>query len=362
MYRRLNWKGKNMKRIIWAVGLLIAGGLPGAPAGLSCCGVVPSRFAAPVPAGMVWIPAGEFTMGGTGAFVRPDELPRHRVKLDGFWISRTPVTNDEFARFVEATGYVTTAETAPTLEEIAAQLPPGTPPPPAEALVAASLVFRPTDRPVPLTNPFVWWEWTAGADWRHPTGPESSIEGKGDHPVVHVSWFDAQAYCKWAGGRLPTEAEWECAARGGLEQKENVWGDEPISSARCNIWQGTFPATNTVEDGFSSTSPVRQFEPNGCGLYDMAGNVWEWVGDWYRPDTYAGDALNAVTVNPAGPEAAYDPAEPYVSKRVTRGGSFLCNDSYCSGYRPSARMKTSPDTSLIHTGFRCVIPVPALAD
>jgi formylglycine-generating enzyme required for sulfatase activity len=322
----------------------------------SCCGTLPSRFGTQAETGMVWIPAGEFMMGGIGPYAKPDEFPLHRVKLGGFWISRTPVTNDEFARFVEATGYVTTAEVPPKLEDIMAQMPPGSQPPPAEMLVAASLTFKPTDHPVPLNNPLVWWEWKKGADWRHPNGPGSSIEGKGDHPVVHVSWFDAQAYCKWAGGRLPTEAEWEYAARGGLEEKVNVWGDEPVNSKLCNIWQGTFPSSNTEEDGFYTTSPVRQFPPNGYGLYDMAGNVWEWTGDWYRPDTYRKDSTEDVTVNPVGPSNSYDPMEPYTPKRVTRGGSFLCNDSYCSGYRPSARMKTSPDTSLIHTGFRCVIP------
>jgi formylglycine-generating enzyme len=322
-----------------------------------CCGVLPSRFSAPVQPEMVRIPGGEFIMGGHGRFVRPDELPLHRVRLDDFWISRTPVTNDEFARFVKETGYVTTAERAPTAEELLKNAPPGTPPPPEEFLVAASLVFRPSEHPVPLNNPLLWWEWKAGADWHHPEGPDSSIEGRGDHPAVHVSWFDAQAYCKWAGGRLPTEAEWEYAARGGLNRQENVWGGEPVSAERCNIWQGTFPASNSEADGFYSTSPVRQFEPNGYGLYDMAGNVWEWVGDWYRPDTYARNATNSVTVNPTGPDSGFDPMEPYTSKRVTRGGSFLCNDDYCSGYRPSARMKTSPDTSLLHTGFRCVVPV-----
>lgn len=347
-----------MRRIIKVCGLLIIGLLTGAQAEQkSCCATLPARFAAPAPEGMVWLSGGEFIMGGVGAYVRPDELPLHRVRLDGFWISRTPVTNDEFSRFVEATAYITTAEIAPKLEEVMAQLPPGSPLPPADALVASSLVFKSTEYPVSLNNPYVWWEWKKGADWRHPEGPDSSTDGRGGHPVVHVSWFDAQAYCNWAGGRLPTEAEWEYAARGGLEQKENVWGDDPLRPEKCNTWQGTFPSTNSEEDGFSSSSPVRQFQPNGYGLYDMAGNVWEWVGDWYRPDTYRIDAGNKVTDNPLGPQAGYDPAEPYVLKRVTRGGSFLCNDSYCSGYRPSARMKTSPDTSLIHTGFRVVKPV-----
>jgi formylglycine-generating enzyme required for sulfatase activity len=325
---------------------------------MSCCGKLPSRFAAAVqpaaPEGMLRIPAGEFVMGSRDYYARPDEQPLHKVKLDEFWISRTPITNDQFAEFVKATGYITTAERAPTVEEVLSQCPPGTPPPPAEFLVASSLVFKPSKVPVPLNNPLIWWEWKAGSDWRHPSGPDSSIEGKGDHPVVHVSWYDAQAYCKWAGMRLPTEAEWEYAARGGLDQQPYVWGSDPVDSKKCNIWQGRFPVTNTAEDGFADTSPVGSFPPNGYGLSDAAGNVWEWVNDWYRPDTYAMDATNAVTVNPQGPSSGYDPDEPYTQKRVTRGGSFLCNDQYCCGYRPSARMKTSPDTGTCHGGFRCV--------
>jgi len=324
---------------------------------MSCCGILPSRFSTVGPDGMVRVPEGEFTMGGVGSFARADEFPQHRVRLDGFWISRTPITNDQFEKFVNTTGYVTTAERVPTVEEILSQCAPGTPPPPAEMLVAASLVFKPADQPVSLNNALVWWEWKTGADWRHPNGPDSSIDGKGNHPVVQVSWFDAQAYCAWAGGRLPTEAEWEYAARGELDQKNNVWGDDPVDATKCNIWQGRFPVINTMEDGFEATSPVGSFPPNGYGLVDMAGNVWEWVNDFYRPDTYATDATNAVAVNPQGPSSSYDPDEPYTKKRVTRGGSFLCNDQYCSGYRPSARMKTSPDTSLVHTGFRCVKPV-----
>jgi len=360
MFRQKQRMGEVMNR--WVVGMLtLVIGLTALAQtnGSSCCGTLPSRFGAKAPEGLVWIPGGEFTMGGVGKYAKPDEFPQHRVKLDGFWISATPVTNDEFARFVEATGYVTTAEIPPKLEDIMAQLPPGSPPINEELLVAASLVFKPSDHPVPLNNHFVWWEWKEGASWRHPKGLDSSIDELGDHPVVHVSWDDAQAYCKWAGGRLPTEAEWESAARGGLEEQPYVWGTETVDEGakKLNIWQGTFPSTNTEEDGFYYTSPVRQFEPNGYGIYDMAGNVWEWVGDFYRPDTYRKDAANDVTVNPTGPTNSYDPREPTVPKRVTRGGSFLCNDSYCSGYRPSARMKTSADTGLIHTGFRVVKPV-----
>lgn len=347
-----------MKYIIPLILLLTA--TAGFSQEMSCCGTLPSRFAqtASTAEDRVWIPGGEFVMGGIGPFARPDEFPRHRVRLSGFWISRTPITNDQFARFVEATGYVTTAERAPTAEEVLSQSPPGTPAPPPEMLIAASLVFKPSKHPVPLSNPLAWWEWKAGANWRHPEGPDSSIEGRGNHPVVHVSWFDAQAYCQWAGGRLPTEAEWEYAARGGLDQKPNGWGDAPVDPQKCNTWQGRFPVANTAEDGFVSTSPVRSFPPNGYGLFDMAGNVWEWVNDWYRPDTYALNATNDVTVDPQGPASGYDPQDPYAPKRVTRGGSFLCSDQYCSGYRPAARMKTSPDTGLIHTGFRCVQNAP----
>lgn len=343
--------------LLWCLGLTVSA----AAEQSSCCGTLPSRFGSAVPAlkGRVLVPGGEFMMGGVGPFAKPDEFPVHRVRLDGFYISRTPITNEQFEEFVDATGYVTTAERAPTMEEVLDQLPPGTPPPPAEMLVAASLVFKPADRPVPLNNPLVWWEWRPGANWRHPEGPGSSIENRGDHPVVHVSYFDAQAYCEWAGGRLPTEAEWEYAARGGLKGRPFVWGDEPLNEGeqKLNIWQGRFPVTNTEKDGFYATSPVGAFSPNGYGLYDMSGNVWEWVADWYRPDTYAHDAEKDTVVNPTGPASSYDPMEPYTAKRVTRGGSFLCNDDYCSGYRPSARMKTSPDTGLIHTGFRCVWPV-----
>lgn len=294
-------------------------------------------------------------MGSTGPFSRPDEGPVHGVTLDGFWISRTPVTNAQFRRFVEATGYVTTAENPPRMEDILQQLPPGTLPPPASALVAASMVFKPTDRPVSLRNPLVWWSWVEGADWRHPQGPASSIEALNDHPVVHVSWFDAKAYADWAGMSLPTEAQWEYAARGGHEQRNYIWGEESLDhrSARINTWQGRFPYANTQSDGFMNTSPVGQYAPNDFGLYDMAGNVWEWVQDWYRPDTYARRRADS-PMNPQGPVSSHDPADPHTPKRVTRGGSFLCSDTYCAGYRPSARMKTSPDTSLSHTGFRVI--------
>jgi sulfatase modifying factor 1 len=308
------------------------------------------------PEGMVWVPGGEFVMGAPEGDpeARADEYPAHRVRVDGFWMDETEITNAQFRAFVEATGYVTTAERAPDWEELQKQLPPGTPKPPDHELVAASLVFTGTKRPVGLDDLSQWWSWTPGADWRHPEGPGSSIDGKDDHPVVHVSWDDAAAYAKWAGKRLPTEAEWELASRGGLEGKRYAWGDDPLTAVRANTWQGAFPYANTAEDGYTTTSPVRAFGANGYGLYGTTGNVWEWCSDWYRGDTYAAHS-GRVRVNPAGPEASFDPSDPTAPKRVVRGGSFLCHASYCASYRPSARMRNTPDTAMQHTGFRCVM-------
>jgi sulfatase modifying factor 1 len=310
---------------------------------------------ASVPPGMVWIPGGEFTMGTDADLGWVEEKPAHRARVDGFWMDETDVTNAQFRRFVEATGYVTTAEKAPNVDEIMAQMPPGTPRPPKEKLVPAALVFTPTKGPVPLNDFSQWWTWTPGANWRHPGGPASSIEGKDDHPVVQVSWDDAVAYAKWAGKRLPTEAEWEFAARGGLDNKPYVWGDDPPTNTtiHANIWQGEFPYKNTAADGFVNTSPVRAFKPNGYGLYDMSGNVWQWCSDWYQMNLYREHAGQGVVVNPQGPQKSFDPRQPYSPLRVQKGGSFLCNDSYCSRYRPSARHGCTPDTGMSHIGFRC---------
>jgi formylglycine-generating enzyme required for sulfatase activity len=296
-------------------------------------------------------------MVSDGPDALPSERPGHRVRVGGFWMDETDVTNAQFRAFVEATGYVTTAEKPPSAEEILKQSPPGTPPPPKEKLVPGSLVFRPTQGPVDTRDFSQWWHWTPGASWRHPEGPGSTIDGKDDHPVVHVSWDDAVAYAKWAGKRLPTEAEWEFAARGGLDNKPYAWGDEPFSEEhpQCNIWQGEFPYRNTAKDGYERTAPVKSFAPNGYGLYDVAGNVWEWCADWYQRDLYRTRAGKSVTINPAGPERTIDPARPFMPQRVQKGGSFLCSDSYCSRYRPSARHGCSPDTGMAHVGFRCVM-------
>jgi formylglycine-generating enzyme required for sulfatase activity len=316
-----------------------------------------SAPAVPPPAGMVWIPGGEFTMGTDLEMGWADEKPAHRVRVDGFWIDETDVTNAQFRRFVEATHYVTTAEKPPNPDELLAQMPPGTPRPPKEKLVAGSLVFTPPKGPVSLRDFSQWWTWTPGADWRHPQGPGSSIAGKDDHPVVQVSWDDAVAYAKWAGKRLPTEAEWERAARGGLDNKAYVWGDDAPSDTNihANIWQGEFPHKNTAADGYAATSPVKAFAPNGYGLYDMSGNVWQWCADWYQIDLYRVRAGHGVIVNPRGPEKSFDPRQPYSPLRVQKGGSFLCNDSYCSRYRPSARHGCTPDTGMSHIGFRCAL-------
>lgn len=309
--------------------------------------------------GMKWIPGGEAFMGAVDNEGRSDEYPQHRVQVDGFWMDETEVTNAQFQKFVAATGYMTTAEKAVDWNELKKQLPPGTPKPHDSLLVAASLVFTSPAGPVSLNDASQWWRWVKGANWRQPKGAGSTIKGKENYPVVHVSWEDAQAYCKWAGKRLPTEAEWELAARGGKGETIYPWGDEKVEAARpkANTWQGVFPIENTAWDGHTGVAPVKTFAPNSYGLYDMAGNVWEWCSDWYRSDWYE-QVKNNVQNNPVGPAESFDPMEPTVPKRVVRGGSFLCHDAYCKGYRVTARMKTSPDTGLEHTGFRCVKDAP----
>jgi formylglycine-generating enzyme required for sulfatase activity len=342
-------------RRLWATRLLLLAGLALAGfAGAYALVKVAQKVGSPP--GMVWIQGGEFTMGSDSPDALMPERPAHRVRVDGFWMDETDVTNAQFRAFVEATGYVTTAEKSPTVEEIMLYAPRGRPPPAKEDLVPGSVVFTPPDHPLDdLRDVGQWQKWTPGANWRHPEGPGSSIEGKDDHPVVHVSWFDAEAYTKWAGKRLPTEAEWEFAARGGLEGKKYVWGDEPFSEEhpQCNNFQGHFPDKNTAKDGYLRTSPVKAFPPNGYGLYDMSGNVWQWCSDWYLPEAYTLTAGQKVLVNPTGPEHSFDPRlRP--PERVHRGGSFLCCVGYCFNYRPSARMGCTPDSGMSHIGFRCV--------
>jgi formylglycine-generating enzyme len=320
---------------------------------------IPNKNSPPgkAPEGMVWIPGGEFSMGasvsGKGSAEMPmasnDSGPIHRVRVDGFWMDTTPVTNEQFEKFVKATGYVTIAERTPTQEEF--------PTAPAENLVAGSVVFAPTEQEVPLNNHYQWWSYVKGANWRHPGGPDTDLKGKGNYPVVHIAYPDAEAYAKWAGKRLPTEAEFEFAARGGLSGKVYVWGDEfrPGGKWMANTWQGKFPVKDAGEDGYAGIAPVKSFPPNGYGVYDMAGNVWEWCSDWYRPDYYTILAdKGGVAHNPQGPDSPFDPSEPNEKKRVHRGGSFLCNDQYCSRYIVGTRGKGEVNTGTNHLGFRCV--------
>lgn len=290
--------------------------------------------------GMIWVPAGQFVMGSKDPPARPDEQPLRTVTVDGFWMDIHEVTNAQFREFVEATGYITVAEKKPNWDDLKLQVPPGTPQPPDSILVAGSLVF---DKEFANTQTPIW-KFIAGANWKHPLGPESSINGKENYPVIHVAWEDAVAFAEWAGKRLPTEAEWEYAARGGgtAPEREQM-------ALQANIWQGVFPYQNTEDDGHFYSAPVQSFEPNVLGLYDMSGNVWEWVSDWYHPDYYGEKNNNE---NPQGPTSSYDPFEPTIPKKVVRGGSFLCHESYCAGYRNSARMRSSADTGLLHTGFR----------
>lgn len=305
---------------------------------------------------MVWIPGGEFTMGTNEEDSYPFEKPAHRVKVDGFWMDATEVTNAQFKAFVDATGYVTTAEKKPSWEELKKQLPPGTPKPSEDVLQAGSLTFNPPEFAVSLDDYSQWWSWTTGTNWKHPDGPGSTLEGKERYPVVHVSYDDAVAYATWAGKRLPTEAEWEFASRAGKEQQRYSWGNEfnPSGKFMANTFQGGFPSKNTGDDGFSGASPVKSFPPNEYGLYDIIGNCWEWTADYYNVNYYSELAAKGLAINPKGASVPYDPQEPFAIKRVTRGGSFLCADNYCVNYRPSARQGSAFDSGMTHISFRCV--------
>jgi len=298
------------------------------------------------PPGMVWIPGGTFKMGTTEF---PESQPVHPVAVKGFWMDATEVTNAQFAAFVKATGYVTVAERKPRPEDF-----PGAKP---EVLVPGSVMFSPPSHPVPLNDEYAWWSYLPGANWRHPAGPASSIKGKERWPVIHVAYEDALAYARWAGKRLPTEAEWEFAARGGLTGQVFPWGNTFKNGTRwmANSHQGHFPDHDTGADAFPGIAPVAQFPANGYGLYDVGGNVWEWVSDWYRPDYYSQLAsIGGVARNPQGPSDSFDPAEPGVKKRVHRGGSFLCTDQFCSRYMVGTRGKGELSTGTNHLGFRCV--------
>jgi formylglycine-generating enzyme required for sulfatase activity len=301
---------------------------------------------------MAWIPPGTFLMGSDRHY--PEEAPAHKVKVNGFWIDRHTVTNREFKRFVETTGHVTLAERPAD----PADYPDANP----EMLVPSSVVFKKPPHRVDLGDKYQWWKYVPGADWRHPRGPGSSLQGLWQHPVVHVAFEDAEAYAKWAGKELPTEAEWEFAARGGLEGAEYAWGEEfaPGGKPMANTWQGEFPWQNSVEDGYEWTAPVGSFAPNGYGLYDMAGNVWEWTTDWYQEHGKIQKACCTLD-NPRGParEASFDPSAPElaIARKVMKGGSYLCATNYCRRYRPAARMGQEASSSTCHLGFRCIVRV-----
>jgi sulfatase modifying factor 1 len=301
----------------------------------------------PAPEGMVYIPAGTFWMGCDDERTA-DAQPVHPVSLDAYFIDAACVTNEQFAKFIDATHYVTVSERKPDSKDY-----PGVP---AEKLVAGSAVFVQPAHDVPLDDPYVWWQYMPGANWRHPEGPTSDLKGREQHPVVQVCYEDALAYAKWAGKRLPTEAEYEFAARAGLDRKKYSWGDEltPGGKYVANIWTGNFPSENNAADGYRGSSPVHAFPPNALGLYDMGGNVWSWCSDWYRPDYYSTFDPKTPAKNPAGPKDSADPTEPGVPKKVLRGGSFLCAERYCTRYLVGSRGKGAPDSAAPNIGIRCV--------
>ena len=312
----------------------------------------------PLIEGMVWIEGGVFQMGASenDNMALTHEKPSHTVKVNGFYMDETEVTNKQFSEFIKATGYITTAERPIDWDIIKMQLPPGTQRPHDSILMPGSLLFKKTTESVPNLYDFSqWWKWSIGANWKEPEGKGSNIVGKENYPVVHVSYQDAIAYCNWSGKRLPTEAEWEYAARGGKKNKIYFWGNLSNSLHQyVNSWEGEFPVENIIKDGFEKSAPVKSFPPNNYGLYEISGNVWEWTSDWYNLNYYAQCKKNNITDNPIGANKAYNPNNPYIDEKIIRGGSFLCNASYCASYRVSSRMATDPNTSLEHLGFRTV--------
>jgi sulfatase modifying factor 1 len=297
---------------------------------------------------MVWIAGGTFRMGSDHHY--PEEAAAHSATVESFWIGRYPVTNAEFARFVKETGHVTLAEKAPNAEDY-----PGAAP---EMLQPASVVFVQPKHRVDMKNHFNWWRYVPGANWRHPEGPRSSIEDRADHPVVHIGFEDVEAYAKWAGKEVPTESEWEFAARGGLDGTDYAWGDDlyPNGKFMANTWQGDFPYENHALDGYKRTSPVGTFPANGYGLFDMIGNIWEWTTDWYADSHVAQQSCCSGAAKKSAKEKSYDPTMPHIKipRRVIKGGSFLCAPNYCRRYRPAARMAQPVDTATCHVGMRLI--------
>ncbi|MGB3152458.1 MAG: formylglycine-generating enzyme family protein [Maribacter sp.] len=317
------------------------------------------------PEHMVWIAGGEFMQGAVSQdkMAMAHEKPAIKVAVDGFFMDITEVTNAQFSRFIEETGYVTVAERAIDWEELKKQVPEGTEKPHDSILQPGALTFRKTKSSLPNLYDFSqWWKWTIGANWRHPNGPKSTIKGKDNYPVVQVAYEDAIAYCNWAGRRLPTEAEWELAARAGNYGTTYLWGNDVSElSTKANTWEGEFPVINTKIDGYELRAPVKSYPPNAYGLYDMAGNVWEWTSDWYNTNYYKEMSTTSTGLrNPLGSASPFTPNNPYAKEKIIKGGSFLCSDSYCASYRVSARMGSSMDSSLEHTGFRTVASVSML--
>jgi formylglycine-generating enzyme len=312
-----------------------------------------------VPNGMVWIPGGVFQQGAlsTDSLAMNHEKPAHKVLLDGFFMDIHEVTNAQFSQFVKETGYITLAEKEIDWELMKKQLPLNTPKPDETLLQPGSLVFKKNILSISNLYDFSqWWNWTIGANWKHPNGPDSNINGLDNQPVVHIAYEDALAYCKWSGKRLPTEAEWEYAARGGNLNTIYYWGDNANQlNLNANTWEGNFPISNTLKDGYELRAPVGSFKPNGFGLFDMSGNVWEWTSDWYNTRYYTDLHKKGQVLNPSGADSAYNPSNPRIQERVIKGGSFLCSDMYCASYRISSRMSSSEDSSFEHVGFRTVI-------